>query len=219
MKSSVKDPIKILYYDNHLLVVEKRPLQVTQGENSIEEEAKEWIKESFKKEGAVFLQPIHRLDKAVSGIIVFARTSKALSRLQKAMREKKIKKTYLCRVQGKPPKQKENLEHFLVHDEFFSRVVSQDTPHAKRAILHYEVVGESQSTSLLKIDLVTGRYHQIRSQLSAIGCPIVGDTKYGSTFASISKGIDLHHVQIELSHPTQEKVLIFESICPFFEKV
>jgi 23S rRNA pseudouridine1911/1915/1917 synthase len=203
---------KIIYCDNHLLIAEKPVLQITQGEKSLEEDVKHWLKKAFNKPGAVFAQPIHRLDKPASGIVVFARTTKALGRLQETFRAKQIKKTYLARVQRAPAAYRGTLEHFLVHDDFRARVVQKEEPGAKFAILHYEILKDS----LLKIDLETGRYHQIRVQLAWIGSPICGDTKYGATLPSFTKGIDLHHAKIEIPHPTTGKILIFES-APIFQ--
>lgn len=194
----------IVYSDNHLLLVNKRAGMTVQPE--LHELAREWVQKEFKKPGRAFLEPIHRLDKPVSGLVLFARTSKALSRLNSALREKKMKKTYLARVEGLVEEDEAELEHYLVHDDFRARI----DPKGKQALLAYRVLERSHGTSLLEIELKTGRYHQIRVQLSAIGHPIVGDGKYGS--AHPKEQIALHHHSLELIHPTLGIELTFS--CP-----
>ncbi len=194
------DPI---YCDNHLLVLNKPAGVATQPD--FHEEARAWVKESFSKPGNVFLEPIHRLDKPVGGIVVFARTSKALSRLNAAMREKRIRKTYIAKVEGVVEKEG-TLEHDLVHGDFQAFV----SPKGKRAILHYRRLKKSEKHSLVKIELETGRYHQIRAQFAAIGHPVVGDAKYGSR--EKHSQIALHHQTLILEHPTTKEALTFQ--CP-----
>jgi 23S rRNA pseudouridine1911/1915/1917 synthase len=201
----------ILYHDNHLLVVDKPADVATQPD--LTEMAKAWIKHKYHKPGAVFLHPIHRLDKPVSGLVLFARTSKALSRLQEQMREQKIEKTYLAWIEGAPPEEEGTLIHRLEHGSFKAVLSSK----GKEAKLCYKVVQKKEGLTLLEIHLVTGRYHQIRAQFAAIGCPILGDAKYGSRH-SWPKGIALIHVQMKLTHPVTGVVMevrkkVYEKWC------
>lgn len=196
MKSLDNDAI--LYCDNHLLAVNKPSGLPTQGDESLTTLAKAWVKEKFKKPGRVFLEPIHRLDKPVSGIVLFARTSKALSRLQEQQRARTIRKIYRARVEKAPQQQEATLEHNIEHGDHRAHILKEG---GKRAILHYKTVGKN----LLEIELLTGRYHQIRAQLSAIGCPIVGDAKYGAK--SKSDKISLHHARMEFVHPVKGEVI------------
>jgi len=208
--------MEVIYLDNHLLAVNKKAGIATQAHDasneSLEEVAKKWIKEKYRKPGKVFLEPIHRIDRPVSGLVLFARTSKALSRLQEAMREKQIHKTYYALVDGKLPSEEGTLEHYLVHDEFRARVVSSTEKDAKLARLHFKVL---DTPSLVEIVLETGRYHQIRAQFAAIGCPIVGDRKYGSKTAWKKDEIALHHVRLEFPHPVNKENLILKSPIQF----
>ena len=211
MKCSDNDLLEVVYIDNHLLACIKVPGMPTQthrkGEVSLEELAKEWVKRRFKKPGRVFLHAVHRLDKQVGGLVLFARTSKALSRVQKMMRERKIEKTYLALVEGVPKKREAQLEHYLVHGEYRAHLAKGDEKGAKRALLHYKVIKKMKGRALLEVKLITGRYHQIRAQLSSIGHPIVGDAKYGSRQSFKGEGIALIHAQMSFEHPvTKEKI-------------
>src|SRR5579871_6098423 len=176
--------MKVLYCDNHLLVVSKPagiPTQPHEGsQENLLDQCKAWLKAEFKKKGNVFLEPVHRLDKPVSGLVLFARTSKALSRLQEMMRKHQIEKTYFAWVEGILPEERGVLEHYLVHDEYRARVVDPSRSQAKLARLQYLQVEKRGERTLVEIQLETGRYHQIRAQMAAMGCPIVGDRKYGS---------------------------------------
>jgi len=205
-----------LFCDNHLLVAIKKEGMSTQPHGKHQENLtdlmKEYVGKKFNKPGLVFLEPIHRLDQAASGIVLFARTSKALSRLQQQMREKKIQKFYLALVTGEVQEGKSTLVHFLVHDEYKARVVSSSHPDAKKAELIYEFVGKEKRGTLLCVELITGRYHQIRVQLSQSGLPIVGDQKYGSTAPWKGEGIALHHGRLVLEHPVTKERLEFSSI-------
>lgn len=206
---------EVLYEDNHLLVVNKPAGMLTQPTNheqeSLELICKEWLKAKYKKPGNVFLHALHRLDKPVSGIVVFARTSKALSRLQASMRDFNIKKTYYALVEKAPQPSQGTLEHYLVHDDHISSLSKKGDPKAKLARLHYRVKEKKESHFLLEIELETGRYHQIRAQLAAIGCPIVGDIKYGSKQTLPFKGIGLHHAFMQIPHPITGELLTFEA--------
>lgn len=203
--------LEVLYCDNHLLAIVKPAMLPTQpgkpGEPSLEDWAKEWLRKQTGKEGAIFLQPIHRLDKSVSGIVLFARSSKALSRLNDAMRERQIEKTYYALVEGSLPKEKGDLEHYLKHGDYRAEVVAGEKQGGKKAQLSYKTLETHQNKSFLEIALVTGRYHQIRAQFSAIRCPIVGDRKYGSNFTFSKPGIALHHGCMSFIHPVTKETV------------
>jgi len=207
MKYSAKE--NVLYLDNHLLALYKPASMLTQpardGLVNLEDLAKAYLKEHFQKAGNVFLHPIHRLDKDVKGIVLFARTSKALSRLQKDMREKKISRSYFATVEGFVDQDEQILEHHLVHGSFKARLASKDEEGAKKAVLSYQVVERGKDRTHLKVNLHTGRYHQIRAQLSFIGHPIIGDKKYGS---SIVESIQLEHSKMEFTHPVSKQPCI-----------
>jgi 23S rRNA pseudouridine1911/1915/1917 synthase len=210
--------IDILYADNHLLVVNKPAGLLTQptdlNPESLEALCKQWVKQDKNKEGNIFLHAVHRLDKPASGILLFARTSKALSRLSKQMREKHCKKTYLACI-DRPISQSEGiLEHYLTHDHHHAKVYNHPVDDAKRSRLDYQIIHQQGPLSLLKIDLITGRYHQIRAQLSHIGCPIIGDLRYGNT-KNLEVGlIALHHHQLVIAHPTLNTSLTFKAPLP-----
>ena len=211
--------MEIIFCDNHILVVSKQAGVSTQPHeglsDSLLDKAKAYLKKKFQKPGLVFLEPIHRLDTPVSGLVLFARTSKALSRLQELMRQKLIEKTYFAWVEGHLPQKEGTLEHYLVHDEHKARVAHATHPSAKLARLHYEEIDQQNGKALVKIILETGRYHQIRAQFSAIGCPVLGDTKYGSS--SLQKeGIALHHGRLKFVHPVTKESLQFEKIPRYF---
>ena len=203
----------ILFEDNHLLVAIKPcgiPTQpAPQGGDSLEGRLKSYLKEKYQKKGNVFLHAIHRLDKAASGIVVFAKSQKALSRLQEAIRTKACKKIYHTTVSGKLLQKEATLTHYLVHADH-KAIVSDNHPEAKKCVLHYKVLEENEKTSLLEVILETGRYHQIRCQLAAIGHPIAGDVKYGSK-EPFQNGIALHHYRLEIEHPTTKELMVFTS--------
>lgn len=198
---------QIVYEDNHILVVNKLPSEIVQGDKTgdmpLSEKIKNFIKERDHKPGNVFCGVIHRLDRPVSGLVIFAKTSKGLSRFNELFREKTIQKSYLAVVKNKPPRQKDRLVHYLVKNEKtnMSRVVEASNKQALKAELEYELLATSDNYHLLKINLLTGRHHQIRCQLSAIGCPIKGDLKYG--FARSNEGgfIHLHSYSLQFAHP------------------
>lgn len=196
------------YVDSHVLVADKPAGYLTQSaaDPNLQDVLKAWVKERYKKPGNVFLEPIHRLDRPVSGLVIFARTTKALSRLQAALRAGQVKKIYRAEVEGKLPAAEGVLEHFLFHGEHRAVVVLANDPRAKRARLHYQVV----APGVIEIELETGRYHQIRAQLGAIGCPIVGDSKYGAMVQR--QQIALSHERCEFPHPTQpERIVVTRS--------
>lgn len=202
----------ILYVDNHLLVLNKPAGMLTQPNDtdahSLESFGKEWLKREFHKPGAVFLGAVHRLDRPVSGIVLFARTSKALSRLNASMRAHEFQKDYIAVVEGVLEKPEGILEHYLVHDDYCARTVSAKEPGAKRCELHYQVLKIQQGKTVVRITLVTGRYHQIRAQFAAEGHPVLGDQKYGSTHSS--DHLLLHHTLLVFPHPVTHETLRFE---------
>ncbi len=211
-------PFPILFEDNHLLVLNKPGGLLTQPsgteQESLEMQAKVWLKEAYAKPGNVFLEPIHRLDKPVSGIVVFAKTSKALSRLHACIRDKKTKKVYFALIEVPPKARQGILEDYLIHDDFRANIVSSDHPQGKLARLSYAWTGENTKGYLVRIELETGRYHQIRVQLAGIGCPIRGDVRYGARHPFEQGLIALHHAQFEIPHPITGKPCLFEAPLP-----
>lgn len=201
---------EILFQDHHLYIVNKPPGMLTQKDAtdrpSLEEICREILRRETGKK-SIFLQPVHRLDRPASGIVLFARSSKALSRLHKAMRDQQIQKTYWARVEGVVAPPEGEWEDWLVHDSFHARVVSPDVPGAKRALLRYRTLKQDASSTLLEVDLLTGRYHQIRVQAAERGHPIVGDGKYGSSCPQ--EVIALHARQIVFPHPTTKAMMTF----------
>ena len=185
----------------------------TEQEN-LESSARRMAQEKYGKPGNVFLEAVHRLDKPVSGIVVFARTSKALSRLQASMRAKESRKIYHALVEKVPNPSEGTLEHYLVHDDYHAAVADKSAPNAKLARLLYRHLGQRGKYQLLEIELDTGRYHQIRVQLAAAGCPIIGDEKYGG-IAWAGSSIALHHFRMQFPHPITHQMLTFESPAPF----
>ncbi len=212
--------LDILFEDNHLIAVNKRPKQLVQvdksGDVSLEILVKEYIKQKYQKPGDVFLGVIHRIDRPVSGVTLFARTSKALARMNEMMQQRQMKKTYWAIVKTKPPQESDTLVHFLKRNEKQNKtyVVSKDTAGAQQAQLTYKLIGESKSFYLLEIDLHTGRHHQIRTQLAAVGCPIRGDLKYGFDRSNADGSISLHAVKMEFLHPVKKEKVSIEAPPP-----
>lgn len=202
--------IEVLYEDNHLLAVNKPSGLLTQPsgteQDSLEAQAKRWLKEKYQKPGNVFLEAVHRIDKPVSGIVLFAKTSKALSRLNESLREKRSEKVYQALVEGIPTPSEATLEHYLTHDDFQASLSTAKDPKAKLARLHYRIIEKRENGTLVEIALETGRYHQIRAQMAAIGCPIVGDTRYGAKKIPGDK-ICLHHCRLSIPHPTTGEMI------------
>lgn len=207
--------VKILFEDNHLLAAEKPSGLLTQPsekeKNSLEYILKDYVKTTYKKLGKVFLHAIFRLDKGSSGIVLFAKTSKALSRLQEALRDQKFIKIYRALVSPPPKEPKNTLHHFLKKDLFHTKIASQ----GKMSSLSYTICKQKNHKALLEITLHTGRYHQIRAQLSAIGSPIIGDKKYGSPFFLRNNTFYLHHHQLSFPHPISQKTVLLFSKEPF----
>lgn len=199
--------MEILFHDNHLLAVHKPPGWLTQpapgGTDSLEDRAKAWVKTNYDKPGAVFLEAVHRIDRPVSGVVLFARTSKALRRCHQAIRERQWKKIYLAVVSDQPPARTGELRDFLTHGDRRALVADAETPDAREAILRYEILHQDRGRTLLRIHLLTGRYHQIRAQLAHAGCPILGDHKYGGGGTLPDQAIALHHHQLDIEHPVR----------------
>ena len=208
---STKENLQVLFEDNHLIIVNKRSGDITQGDKTgdkpLSDVVKEYVKEKYNKAGNVFLGVVHRLDRPTSGVIIFARTSKALERLNKMLRDKTISKTYWAVVKGYPLKEKNTLINFLKKNpkNNKSSVYTKEIPDSKRAILHYNILKKLDSYSLLEIDLETGRHHQIRAQLSFIGFPIKGDLKYGFNRSNKDGSIHLHARKITFMHPVSKE--------------
>lgn len=205
--------LQVLYEDNHLIVINKRPGDIVQGDKTgdmpLSEVVKEYIKKKDHKPGNVYLGVAHRLDRPTSGIVVFAKTSKALPRLNRLFAEKAAKKTYWAIVKNIPEKQHDTLVHWLKRNtkQNKSYAYKKEIVDSKKAILDYQIVRKLDRYVLLEIDLQTGRHHQIRAQLSAIGCPIKGDLKYGFYRSNPDGSIDLHARKISFIHPVKKEML------------
>lgn len=208
---STKDNLQILHEDNHIIVVNKRVGDIVQGDKTgdkpLSEVVKEYIKEKYNKPGEVFLGVVHRLDRPTTGIVVFARTSKALERLNAMFSNRETQKTYWAVVKNKPPKTSDNLVHFLKRNpkNNTSKAHLKEIPESKKASLDYTIIKELNNYFALEINLHTGRHHQIRSQLQAIGCPIKGDLKYGFDRSNPDGGIHLHARKLVFVHPVSKE--------------
>lgn len=203
----------VLYEDNHIIIVNKTCSEIVQGDKTgdkpLSEIVKEYLKEKYNKPGNVFCGVTHRLDRPVSGIVVFAKTSKALSRLNEMFKRKEIKKTYWAIVKNTPKASEGTLTYYLVKNEKQNKSYAYDTekPNSKLAILHYKLIARSEKYNLLEIDLETGRHHQIRCELAKIGCPIKGDLKYGYERSNPDGGISLHARHISFIHPVSKELI------------
>lgn len=203
--------MNVVYEDNHLIIVNKSSSEIVQGDKTgdkpLAEMVKEYIKQKYHKPGNVFLGVVHRLDRPVSGLVVFARTSKALARLNEMFRTKEVHKTYWAIVGNCPPTEEGELVHWLVRNEKQNKSYAYDKekPEAKKAILDYKLIGRSERYFLLEVDLKTGRHHQIRCQLAKMGCPIKGDLKYGSPRSNPDGSICLHARRVRFVHPVSKQ--------------
>ncbi|MGM0636277.1 MAG: RluA family pseudouridine synthase [Bacteroidota bacterium] len=203
--------VQILHEDNHIIVVNKRPGDIVQGDKTgdkpLSEVIKSYLKEKYKKPGNVYLGVVHRLDRPTSGIVVFAKTSKALSRLNKMFAAKEVRKMYWAITKNKPESNKGKLVHFMKRNQKQNKSYAhkKEVENSKKAILNYHVIQTLKSYYLLEIDLETGRHHQIRSQLSSINCPIKGDLKYGFNRSNKDASIHLHAREIRFIHPVQKE--------------
>jgi len=202
---------RILYEDNHLIAVNKLPSEIVQGDKTgdvpLSEDVKQYIKQKYNKPGNVYLGVIHRIDRPASGVVVFARTGKALTRMNELVKERRIEKKYWAIVKNKPENDKGELRNFLLKNEKKNKsfVVESKKEGAKEAILTYRLINESRDYKLLEINLLTGRHHQIRAQLSAIGCPIKGDLKYDFDRSNKDASISLHARSVSFIHPVSKQ--------------
>ena len=210
----------VVYEDNHLIIVDKSSSEIVQGDKTgdkpLAEMVKEYIKQKYHKPGNVFLGVVHRLDRPVSGLVVFARTGKALARLNEMFRTKEVHKTYWAIVGNCPPAEEGELVHWLVRNEkqYKSYAYDKEKPGAKKAILDYKLIGRSERYFLLEIDLKTGRHHQIRCQLAKMGCPIKGDLKYGAPRSNPDGSICLHARRVRFVHPVSKQEIDVEAPVP-----
>jgi 23S rRNA pseudouridine1911/1915/1917 synthase len=217
---STKDNLQILHEDNHIIVVNKRVGDIVQGDKTgdkpLSEVIKEYIKEKYNKPGEVFLGVIHRLDRPTTGIVIFAKTSKALTRLNDSFKNRETKKIYWAVVKNNPPKTNDTLIHYLKRNpkNNTSKAHIKEVPDSKKASLEYTVFKKLDNYIGLEIQLHTGRHHQIRAQLTAIGCPIKGDLKYGFDRSNPDGGIHLHARQLEFIHPVTKEVLNIVAATP-----
>ena len=207
---SNKHNLQVLYEDNHIIVINKRPGDIVQGDKTgdmpLSEVVKEYLKDKYNKPGNVYLGVVHRLDRPTSGIVVFARTSKALPRLNQLFKDRDAKKTYWAIVKNMPPKEEDTLTHYLKRNTKQNKSYAhiKEVPESKKAILDYKIIQKLDNYFLLEIDLHTGRHHQIRSQLSAIGCPIKGDLKYDFDRSNKDASISLHARKLSFKHPVKD---------------
>jgi len=202
--------MEILYEDNHLIAVNKQVSDLVQpdatGDEVLGDRIKAYIKEKYHKPGEVFLGVVHRLDRPVTGVVIFARTGKALSRMNELFKDHRVRKTYWAVVRNKPPEEEASLVHYLHRDPAQNKSFAYPQPKgsAREARLHYRLVGSTSNYYLLEIDLQTGRHHQIRAQLSRIGSPIRGDLKYGYERSNPNGGIHLHARMVRFIHPVKK---------------
>lgn len=201
----------VVYEDNHIIVVNKTSSEIVQGDKTgdvpLSETVKEYLKEKYQKPGNVFIGVTHRLDRPVSGLVVFAKTSKALARLNEMFRKGEVKKTYWAVVKNCPKETEGDLIHYLVRNEKQNKSYAYDkeVKDSKKAELHYKLIGHSQNYFLLEVDLKTGRHHQIRCQLAKMGCAIKGDLKYGSPRSNPDGSICLHARRVSFVHPVSKE--------------
>lgn len=217
---SNKNNLLVLYEDNHIIIVNKRAGDIVQGDKTgdkpLSNVVKDYIKVKYNKPGNVYLGVVHRLDRPTTGIVVFARTSKALTRLNKLFAEKSVKKTYWAIVKNRPPKQQDTLIHFLKKNPKNNKSTAYMEPieGSKKAILEYDIKQTLDNYFLLEVNLKTGRHHQIRVQLSKIGCPIKGDLKYGFSRSNPDASIHLHSRHIEFIHPVSSDFIKINAQTP-----
>lgn len=204
--------MEVIYEDNHLIAVNKNCHELVQGDKtgdtSLADLLKTWLKEKYAKPGNVFVGVTHRLDRPVTGVVVFAKTSKALARMNELFRTGEIKKTYWAIVRNRPPEVEQELTHWLVRNEKQNKsyvCTPSQKRDARKAVLHYRLLAQSENYYLLEIDLQTGRHHQIRCQLAAIGCSIRGDLKYGAGRSNPDEGISLHARRVSFVHPVSKR--------------
>lgn len=212
--------MEVVYEDNHLIIVNKTASEIVQGDKTgdtpLSETVKAYLKEKYQKPGNVFIGVTHRLDRPVSGLVVFAKTGKALSRLNEMFRTGQVEKTYWAIVKNFPPSHEKILTHYMVRNEKQNKSYAYDkeVPNSKLAKLHYKLIGKSENYYLLEVNLMTGRHHQIRCQLAKIGCPIKGDLKYGAPRSNPDGSICLHARKVKLIHPVSKQLIEIEAPVP-----
>lgn len=212
--------MEIVYEDNHLIIVYKHSGEIVQGDKTgdvpLSEDVKCYLKEKYQKPGNVFLGVVHRLDRPVAGLVVFAKTSKALTRLNKMFRDGEVHKTYWAITKNLPPQPESTLTDWLVRNEKQNKSYAYDheVPHSKKAILKYRLIGQSDHYCLLEVNLMTGRHHQIRCQLAQMGCPIKGDLKYGAQRSNPDGSICLLAHHVEFVHPVSKQLISLDSPLP-----
>lgn len=217
---STKDNLQVLYEDNHIIIVNKRVGDIVQGDQTgdkpLSEVVKEYIKEKYEKPGEVFLGVVHRLDRPTTGLVIFAKTSKALSRLNESFKNRETQKTYWAAVKNMPPKNEDTLTHYLVRNpkNNQSKAFDNEVKESKKASLTYKIIKKLDRFVILEIDLHTGRHHQIRAQLCKINCPIKGDLKYGFDRSNADGGIHLHARKLTFIHPVKKEELTFVAPTP-----
>lgn len=203
----------VVYEDNHIIIVNKASSEIVQGDKTgdkpLADIVKDYLKDKYQKPGNVFVGVTHRLDRPVSGLVIFAKTSKALSRLNEMFKNSEIKKTYWAIVKNAPRETEAELTHFLVRNEKQNKSYAYDkeVTNSKKAILNYRLIGKSQNYYLLEVDLKTGRHHQIRCQLAKMGCPIKGDLKYGFSRSNPDGSISLHARYVRFIHPVSKELI------------
>ncbi len=210
----------VVYEDNHIIVVNKSASEIVQGDKTgdtpLSEKVKQYLKEKYNKPGNVFVGVTHRLDRPVSGLVIFAKTSKALARMNDMFQHGGVKKCYWAIVKNQPKEPEAELVHYLVRNEKQNKSYAYDkeVPGSKKAILHYRQIAQSDNYFLLEVDLKTGRHHQIRCQLSKMGCPIKGDLKYGFPRSNPDGSICLHSRRVAFVHPVSKKEIVLEAPVP-----
>ncbi len=223
-------PKDVLYEDNHIIVINKKPSEIVQGDKTgnipLFDKVKKYIKERYNKPGNVFLGTVHRLDRPASGVVVYAKTSKALVRMNELIKKREIRKTYWAIVKNKPDKTEALLSNYLLKNQKQNKsyVVPKERKGSLKAELSYQLIGESKDYYLIEVNLITGRHHQIRVQLSAIGCPIKGDVKYGFARTNKDASIHLHARKVEFVHPVKKETITIiapvpnDNLWEYFEK-
>ncbi len=212
--------MEVVYEDNHIIIINKVSGEIVQpdqtGDESLKETLQAWLKEKYAKPGNVFVGVVHRLDRPVGGLVVFAKTSKALGRLNQMFSTGNVHKTYWAIVKNAPIEPEATLENWLVRNQFKNRsyAYNHEVPSSKHALLHYRVIGRTDNYSLLEVHLMTGRHHQIRCQLAHINCPIKGDLKYGAPRSNPDGSISLLARRVEFEHPVSHKNICIEAPIP-----
>lgn len=210
----------VIYEDNHIIIVNKTASEIVQGDKTgdtpLSETVKQYLKDKYQKPGNVFIGVTHRLDRPVSGLVVFAKTSKALSRLNEMFKKGEVQKTYWAVVKNSPKELEGELVNYLVRNEKQNKSYAYEVekPGSKKAVLNYRVIGKSDNYYLLEVDLKTGRHHQIRCQLAKMGCPIKGDLKYGFPRSNPDGSICLHARYVRFIHPVSKELITVEAPVP-----